>query len=381
MKEIIQNQLSQIKELGLYREINSAEGLTSRTLEIKGQTFLNFHSNNYLNLHHHPDIIAQSQKRLLEFGTGSCGSRLLGGAYEYQEKLELDLAQFKQKQKALLFNSGYNANLALGSALGLPDTEFFFDRLNHASLYDGVRLSGSRFQRYRHNDLTHLEDLLKSSNKNKVLITESLFSMDGDFAHLSELSFLAKKYQALFVVDEAHAEGIYGDEGRGLLYLESVAPATDLIMGAFGKAYGAFGAYVAGDNDLIEWLIQKSRSFTYTTALPPAAIGAMEGSLKVCRKADEERKQLIHLGTYLRKKLSMKGWNILNTQSHIIPIIFGDNEKCLEVCNEFQKQGLWVQAIREPTVPKGTARLRINVNSAHTYSDLDLFISILEGFQ
>jgi 8-amino-7-oxononanoate synthase len=377
LKMNFEKELTYLKEKHLYRQTEEFDSCKDGYLTKEGKQYLNLVSNNYLGLQNNEEISQRSIEYIKKWGNGSSGSRLLGGSYNYHSDLELKLAQFKSKDNALIFNSGYSANLALASVFCDSKTHLFMDKQNHASLYDGFKLSEAKLHRYNHNDMKHLESLLEKYDGKKIIISESLFSMDGDFALLEELSFLKNKYNTLLFIDEAHAESLYGPSGKGLLFETNTAPSADLILGTFGKGYGTSGAYLAGNEDLIDYLRNKARSFIYSTSLAPATIGAMDGAIDVSIKSDDKREHLQNLSTYLRQHLLVRGWDLLNTKSHIIPLIIGDNQTTIALSNKLREAGFWVHPIREPTVARGTARLRINVCADHTHDQLDEFIEKL----
>jgi len=300
---------------------------------------------------------------------GSGGSRLLGGDHQLFHQFEEWFAQEKRRERALLFNSGFSANQAIAVALASSHTTFLIDRLAHASIIDGVRLSGAPFHRFRHNDLTHLEELLSRTEGEKIVWTESLFSMDGDRAPLVEISRIAKRYSALLVVDEAHADGLFGERGGGVIEELSLQGEVDLALSTFGKAYGSFGAAVAGSELLIDALIQKGRSFIYTTALPPPAVAAAWRAMQIAQEEPWRRKRALELAERFRSAMATAGGSTLQSASQIVPVVIGDSGSALDAARALQNAGVWAPAVREPTVPAGTARLRINFTASHTDED------------
>jgi 8-amino-7-oxononanoate synthase len=363
---------------GLYRQLVPIESSTGRMVRVEGRDYLNFVSNDYLGLNGNSEILKESIHFAQSFGTSASGSRLLGGNYKWQEDCERELAAFLDREKVLLFNSGYHANLAMAAAFNFKETHLFCDKLNHASVYDGVSMGQGQLHRYRHKDMDHLERLLDTYDGQRIIITESLFSMDGDQAPLDKIANLAKKYDALWFVDEAHAVGMYGAKGRGLLYESDLYTQADLIMGAFGKAYGAMGAYLSGNHILLEWAIQNARSFIYTTALCPAAVGAMKAAVYEAEKADNQRNYIFQIAKDLRIGLNKMGLDTMESESHIIPIIVGENHRCMELCQALREKGIWTQAVRTPTVPPGTARLRVNLCAWHKPEDPVRLLHALE---
>ncbi|MGL1933974.1 MAG: 8-amino-7-oxononanoate synthase [Fibrobacterales bacterium] len=370
-------ELEKIHALGTNRRLRTITSAPGRALTVEGSEYLNFASNNYLSLANHPSIIAQTQQSLTSKGSGSTGSRLLGGNFQEHHTLEDKIATLKNSEGALLFNSGYNANIGLLTTFAHSDTHIFSDKLNHASIVDGIQLSGAKLHRYRHCDMEHLETLLKKYHGSKIIITDALFSMDGTIAPLETICELAERYEAMVIVDEAHSDGIYGIDGHGLVSELHLTHKVDLVMGTFGKAYGCFGAVVTGKEILVEYLIQKCRSFTYTTSLPPFMISAISAALDTAQAEPWRRENLLEKSALVRTRLMEKGFDLGGSVSHIIPIIIGSNASAVAMAQDLEKMGLWIPAIREPTVPHGTARLRININADHTDQDIEQLITAL----
>jgi len=335
--------------------------------------FIDFSSNDYLGLCDHPDIKEAFKESIDRFGVGSSASRLLSGDLEIYHQLEQNIATFKQKEAALVFNSGYQANLGIISALVGRGDVVFCDKLSHASIIDGIILSGAKLFRFLHNDVNNLEDLLKeqrSKFKKSLIITETIFSMDGDKAPLKEVSALGKKYNCKIMVDEAHATGIFGERGSGLVEQEGVASQVDLVMGTFSKALGSFGAYLACSAKIKKFLINTCRSFIYSTALPPAVIAANLASLDLVGKESFRRKTLLENADYFRDKLKDFGFQVRGL-SQIVPLVIGESKKAVATSQNLQNKGYWIQAIRQPTVPKGEARLRFSLTYHHSKEVLE----------
>lgn len=344
-------------------------GAVGRIFESHQGLLVNFGSNDYLGLATHPELRETAYEAAKRWGMGSGGSRLLGGDHQLFHQFEEWFAQEKRRERALLFNSGFSANQAIAVALASSHTTFLIDRLAHASIIDGVRLSGAPFHRFRHNDLTHLEELLSRTEGEKIVWTESLFSMDGDRAPLVEISRIAKRYSALLVVDEAHADGLFGERGGGVIEELSLQGEVDLALSTFGKAYGSFGAAVAGSELLIDALIQKGRSFIYTTALPPPAVAAAWRAMQIAQEEPWRRKRALELAERFRSAMATAGGSTLQSASQIVPVVIGDSGSALDAARALQNAGVWAPAVREPTVPAGTARLRINFTASHTDED------------
>jgi len=351
---------------------------------------LAFCSNDYLGLANHPDIKQAAIDAIEQHGVGSGASHLVVGHHQEHDLLEAELAKFTQRDRALVFSSGYMANLALVSTLVGKGDAVLEDKLNHASLIDGGLLSGARFQRYLHNDLSSLERYLSrfSSDTNSVnkqlVVTDGVFSMDGDVAELDGLSKLCKQHDALLMVDDAHGLGVMGLQGRGSLFdhnkLESPLSQDDVpvLMGTFGKAFGTTGAFVAGSNELIEYLIQMARPYTYTTAIPPAMAAATRKSLEIVKVADQQRAHLSGLIFYFRKGVEDLGLQLMPSTTPIQPILIGDSQQAVALSQFLAKEGVLVTAIRPPTVPAGTARLRVTLSASHQFTHIDKLIDALK---
>lgn len=344
-----------------------------------GKKLLNLASNNYLGLAGDKRLVAASIEATQQYGTGAAASRLITGNYHLYEETEAALAAWKGTEKALLVNSGYTANLGVISALVGRGDIVFSDRLNHASIVDGIILSGAEHKRYKHNDLNHLEKLLQEAplNKRKLIITDTIFSMDGDLAHLRELIALKEKYGALLMIDEAHAGGIYGKNGAGLAEEYEVSKQVDVHMGTCSKALGCFGAYIAGDALLINYLTNKMRSLIFTTGLPPGVVGAIKKAIEVVQEEPARRNALIAKGKLLRTSLHHAGFNIGESTTYIVPLIIGSNEKTVQFSQRLQQEGIAGIAVRPPTVPEKSSRIRLTVMAIHSESDLQWVIETI----
>lgn len=370
--ENIDEFLQQREQDHLLRELNSASKRQKGFIYFKGKEYVDFSSNDYLGFSEHPELKNACMKAVLDYGTSASASRLLSGDLDIHHQLEEETACFKGKEAALVFNSGYQANLGIISAFCKKGDAVFFDRLSHASIIDGVLLSGVKHFRFRHNDSEHLEYLLKkqrSNYQNCLIITETIFSMDGDRAPLTELVDLKQKYNCRIMVDEAHATGIFGRNGSGLA--EGID--LDLVMGTFSKALGSFGAYLACSKKIKQYLINICRSFIYSTALPPAVIAANLASLQVVKKEPQRRRILLENADYLRKELTKAGFKVLG-ESQIIPLVIGDSEKAVCLSSKLRDKAYWVLPIRPPTVPQQEARLRFSLSFNHSRESLDRLI-------
>ncbi len=339
--------------------------------------YIDFSSNDYLGLSNHPKLKKAAQEALETYGAGSSGSRLLSGDLDICHKLEKAVAKFKGKEAALVFNSGYQANIGIVSALYGAGDCIFSDKLNHASIIDGLLLSGVKFFRFSHNDIGHLESLLikeRAKFKNAMIITETIFSMDGDRPDLKSLVSLKEKFDCRLMVDEAHATGIYGKNGSGVVEEEGLSDKVDLIMGTFSKALGSFGAYLAASGQMIDYMVNKCRSFIYSTALPPAIIAANLASIEVIKEEPHRRETLLKSAEYFRNALKAKGFETRGS-SQIVPVIIGENHAALNLAEALQKKGYWVMPIRPPTVPKGEARLRFSITYGHGIATLERLVN------
>ena len=367
------------REQGLFRSLPSAFEAPSKFIVRNGITRLNCASNNYLDLAGHPLLRERALKALQEAGTGSGGSRLLGGNLKLHEELEQAVIRYRPLGKALLFNSGFQANVTVVPALGDALGGVFADKLAHASVAEGLRLSREPFHRFRHNDLEHLEELLKKHQpaQGGLVVTETLFSMDGDFAPLEELSELQKRHGFWLLLDEAHSTGCYSvfdfKTWPGL-------PDRVLLMGTFGKALGSFGAYLSGPAETVEYLINFGRGFIFSTSLPPAVIGANLGALEAVQSAEEawRAKRLQSVAAFARTELHRRGFDLGAAESHITPIRLGTPQRAAAVSERLFNEGVHAPAIRPPTVPEGTSRLRLNITTAFTEEDIVRLAEALE---
>jgi len=367
------------KEEGAFRALTHLSSRNEVEIEIEGCRYIDFSSNNYLGLSSHPALVEAAKNALDKYGVGSLGSRLLSGSFDVHDGLETKTAEFKQKEAALVFNTGYQANVGIISALCGKEDLVLSDRLSHASIIDGVQLSGASHFRFRHNNIQHLEDILKRHRKNfrhALVITESVFSMDGDLAPLEDLVRIKNKYNALLFVDEAHATGVFGKTGAGFVEQEKLSEEIDLIMGTFSKALGSFGAYLACSRNMKNYLINTCRSFIYSTSLPPAVAAADLAAIDVVKKERQRARELLGNSSYFRSLLSEKGLKVLGS-SQIVPVVVGENAAAVKLSNSLKKNGFWVLPIRHPTVPKGSARLRFSLNFGHSREMLKRVAEVL----
>lgn len=363
----LQSSLDDKKAQQLLRSLKPIDAPTDAHFSKDGATYINFISNNYLGIANHPELKKESIAWVEKWGTGAGGSRLLGGDKTYHHQLEEELQHWKNLPEVLLFNSGYNANLSLGSICAQLGIEVFADRLNHASLWDGLLLGKTKWQRYPHLDYDYLEKKLQQSSGPKAVFTESVFSMDGDLAPLKDLAQICQKHQALLVVDEAHSEGLYGPQGSGLTHALDIDPNLLIVMGTFGKAMGSFGAYIGSSSLFKENLINLARPIVYTTSLPASVCGANFAAIRLVKNMDSARAHLRELQRYFHSLSSAR----FKEGSHILPIIIGENQPTIELAQKLYENNILTQAVRAPTVPIGTARLRINFTANHTQRDIE----------
>ncbi len=354
-----------------YRIIPPIDDGASREIQYSGLRLLNLASNNYLGLANSPDLAETAAKALARYGCSSGASRLVTGNFALAETLEAELATFKDQEAALVTGSGYAANLAIFSALADRHTMVFSDRLNHASILDGVALSGARLLRYRHLDMGHLEELLEREREapKKIVVTDSVFSMDGDVAPLARLVELGKAHGALVVVDEAHAVGVLG-QGKGLAAELGLSDLIDVHMGTLSKALGSQGGYIAGRVETIELLRNRGRSFVFSTALPPAVLAASLAALRHVKANPKEGAALLRMAKDIRDHLNGLGFDTMHSTTQIIPVACGRNRVALHAQALLRAEGLLVAAVRPPTVPQGTARLRLSLRADLTEEDL-----------
>jgi len=377
----IRNWLTEQKKKDLLRRLTPVKRLPAGQLVVPGHTsrpLLDFSSNDYLGLSTHPGLIAQSRHFLELAGCGAGAARLMSGNLAMYHQLEEEMAQLKGQEAALLFGSGYMANCGVIPALVGRNDIIFTDRLNHASIYDGCGLSRAKMVRFHHNDLNHLEELLqKQRGKGTALIVvESLYSMDGDRCPLQNLVQLKEKFDCLLMVDEAHATGVFGENGGGIIEEDGVASRVDIAMGTFGKALGSYGAYIAASRTMIDFLINRARTFIYSTGLPPAVIGASLAATRIIRQEPELRRDLFAKVECFKAALGAKGLANLGP-SQIVPIMIGQSSRAMHIAHALRDQGIFATAVRPPTVPEGTARLRFSITRHLSHEALQKAASLI----
>lgn len=375
MNRTIQNELEELRSQGLYRGTRLITGRQSARVTLAGREALLLCSNNYLGLAGHPALAEASIRAIERFGASSGASRLVSGTMELHEQLEQAVAAFKGTEAALIFNSGHAANTGIIPALVGRGDAVYSDRLNHASIVDGIRLSGARLFRYAHNDHQQLAGLLEAHDGfgRRLIVTDGVFSMDGDIAPLAELAALKQKHGALLMVDDAHGSGVLGEHGRGSADLLGVSDSVDIQMGTFGKALGSFGAYAAVSAELRELLLNKSRSFIFSTSLPPAVLAASCAALELVQSPEGEllRKRLHANSTLFRNGLGQMGFVLPEGTTQIMPVITGHSDVTMGFSGALLEEGIFAQGIRPPTVPAGSCRIRFTIMATHTGGELE----------
>ena len=374
----LQLALDKRKEDGLLRQRRLLDSPQAEHIVANSQSYLSFCSNDYLGLANHPKLIAAMQQAAGNSGVGSGASNLITGHHRYHDDLEKQLARFVGFPAALLFSTGYMANIGvLGALVGRGDA-IFADKLNHACLNDGGYYSLAEFNRFAHNDIVALESLLKgSSAKHKLIAVDAVFSMDGDIAPLAEYLTLCEKYDAYLYVDDAHGFGVLGEHGEGSLNHLKLKSPRIIMMATLGKAAGVAGAFVAGEQVVIDYLIQTAKSYVYSTPAPPALSATLTASVQLIEQGDDLRSHLYSLIDYLKNNLNCKKWTLMPSQTSVQPLLVGNNQDALALSEFLQLRGILVPAIRPPTVPAGTARLRISLSASHSLDDVKKLITAI----
>jgi 8-amino-7-oxononanoate synthase len=371
--DFIDKELKDLKEQGLYRELKTIQEVQGIRGKVNGKEVINFCSNNYLGLASHPKVIEATENALKKYGVGSGASRLVSGNFDIHEELESSIAKYEGTESSIVFPTGYMANLGTIQALVGEGDAVIVDRLDHASIIDGARLSGAKLLVYPHKDMEQLEKVLKKaqSYKKRLIVSDHVFSMDGDIAPTAELIKLAEKYDAMLMLDVAHSiDKVKGQMEKGKSNVDII------IMGTLSKTIGSLGGYIAGPQTLIDYLRNKARAYIYTTALPPAIAAASIAAYEVLEKDDTLKLKLWDNVKYAKSKLS--GYDTLASQTQIIPVLVGDAKKASELSSELFNNGIFLSAIRPPTVPKGTSRLRLTVTAMHSKEDIDKLADSLD---
>jgi 8-amino-7-oxononanoate synthase len=381
MLDWINDELCNLERDGLRRRRRTVTPLPDGRCEIDGRSLRNFASNDYLGLAGHPRVIDAACEAIAAAGVGSCASALVTGHTPWHERLEHRLAKFEQTEAALLFSTGYAANVGTLTALVGSDDVVFCDRANHASLVDGCRLSRATFRVFRHDELDRLDDDLAKHNdhRRRWIITDAVFSMDGDVAPLPAICDLAERHNAAVIVDEAHATGLLGSQGRGACELLDVEERVAVRIGTLSKALGTLGGFVSGSTALIEFLRNQARTQMFSTALPPGVCAAAIAAIDLVAEEPERRKTPLRHAARIREHLIARGWKTSGqSEVPIVPLILGEPELAIEVASNLEERGFLVAAIRPPTVPTGTSRLRITPTSAQTNDDINELLHALD---
>ncbi len=375
----ISRELLDLQQRGLLRCPDTTDSSAGKTSVVDGREIRVFCSNNYLDLANHPRILEAVREGLSRWGWGTAASRLISGSTTAHVSLEQRLAQFKRTEAAVLFPTGYMANLGVLTALAGSGDVLLIDKLCHASIIDAARAARGTSRFFAHNDMKRLAELLRRYSKARriCIVTEGIFSMDGDLADLSEIVSLKNKYKALLIVDDAHGTGVLGENGRGTAELLDVEQHIDVTVATLSKAFGSLGGFVCCSSELARYLRNRSRSYIYTTAAPPVLCLAAQAALKIIQLEPQRRNNLQAVARKLRDNLCQAGFEIGAAQAHIVPIILGPNELALKFSQLLWQQGFMIPAIRQPSVPRGKARLRISLMSSHNPRDIDDLLQVL----
>jgi len=372
--KFLQEKIQELKDDGVYRKLPVLESPSGAEVILNGKKAINLSSNNYLGFANHPRLKKAAIKAIEEYGVGSGAVRTIIGNMKLHEDLETVLAKFKREEAAFVYQSGFNCNAGTIQAITEAGDIIISDELNHASIIDGSRLSKAAKGIYKHSDMDSLEAILKESRtkyRNILVITDGVFSMDGDIAKLPEIVELAEKYQAMTYVDDAHGSGVLGESGRGTVDHFGLHGRIDFTIGTLSKAIGVIGGYVAGSETMYQWLNHRARPVLFSTSLPPAAVGAIIEALNMLMESTEYTDRLWENAKYFKSKMETLGFNIGNSQTPITPVIIGDEARTMEFSKKLLEKGVFVSGIVFPTVPKGTGRLRCMVTAGHTKAQLD----------
>ncbi|MGB2691301.1 MAG: 8-amino-7-oxononanoate synthase [Thermodesulfobacteriota bacterium] len=367
--EWIKDELKQIHDKQLFRLLTELETGQSPEVTISGKTYVLLGSNSYLGLSVDPKVVESARLALEKYGTGSGGSRLVSGSFDLHRQLEEKIAEFKNTESAILFSSGYLANIGTISALVGSDDIIYSDELNHASIIDGARLSRSTVRIYKHLDLNHLTELLESDKNTKcrkLIVTDTVFSMDGDLVPLPQLVEISEKYGCILMIDEAHATGVLGKRGSGATEHFGVEDRVPVVMGTLSKAIGSLGGYIAGSQELIDFIRNRVRSYIFDTSLPPASIAASITAIDIIENEPERREHLWNMVNKFKTGVENTGLRILPSHSAIIPVLIGDAEPALNFAKILRENGVFTPAVRPPSVPHGMCRIRVTIMAKHT---------------
>lgn len=376
LQKFLTENLRDLRSKGLYNEINTVRGANGPIIDIDGKKLINLSSNNYLGLANHPRLIEASIKATEKYGVGAGAVRTINGTLSIHDELEEVLAKFKHTEAVIVFQSGFNCNMGAISAVMNKKDAILSDALNHASIIDGCRLSGAKIIRFNHADMEDLRQKAKEAKESGLyekimVITDGVFSMDGDIANLPEIVKIAEEFDLITYVDDAHASGVLGDHGSGSATHHNLVGKIDFQIGTLSKAIGVVGGYVAGSKDLIDWLKVRARPFLFSTSMTPASCGAVIEAINMLTESDELVKKVWENGNYLKKGLKKLGFDIGHSETPITPCIIGDAEKAQLFSKELYEEGVYAKSIVFPTVPLGTARVRNMPTAAHTKGMLD----------
>lgn len=377
----LKEKINELKDEGVYRKLPILEGPNEAEVILDGKKVINLSSNNYLGFANHPRLKQASIDAVKKYGAGSGAVRTIIGNMDIHEELEELLAEFKREEAAMVFQSGFNCNAGTIQAITGAGDIIISDELNHASIIDGTRLSKADRAVYKHSDMDSLENVLKEKRnkyKNALIITDGVFSMDGDIAKLPEIVDLAEKYNAMTYVDDAHGSGVLGESGRGTVDHFGLHGRVDFSIGTLSKAIGVIGGYVAGSKTMQEWLNHRGRPILFSTSLPPAAVGGIIEALKMLMESSEYTEKLWNNAKYFKEKLGVLGFDTGHSETPITPVIIGEEAKTMDFSKKLFELGVFVSPIVFPTVPKGTGRVRCMVTAGHTTEQLDRAVDIFE---
>jgi glycine C-acetyltransferase len=377
----LQEKIEELKNQGVYRKLPVLGGANEAEIILNGKSVINLSSNNYLGFANHPRLKKASIEMVEKYGVGSGAVRTIVGNMDIHEKMESVLAEFKREEAVMVFQSGFNCNAGTIQAITEKGDLIVSDELNHASIIDGSRLSKADRTIYKHSDMDSLEKVLKENRdkyRNILIITDGVFSMDGDIAKLPEIVDLAEKYEAMTYVDDAHGSGVLGESGRGTVDHFHLHGRVDFSIGTLSKAIGVIGGYVAGSSVAKDWLSHRGRPLLFSTSLPPAAVGAIIEAVKILMETTEYTERLWKNARFFKERMSKLGYNIGNSETPITPVIIGDEAKTMEFSKKLMENGVFASAIVFPTVPKGTGRVRCMVTAAHTEEQLERAVDIFD---
>ena len=372
--EWIKEELKQIHDKQLFRILTELETGQSPEVTISGKSYVLLGSNSYLGLSVDPKVVESAKLALEKYGTGSGGSRLVSGSFDLHRMLEERIARFKNTESSILFSSGYLANIGTISALVGSDDIIYSDELNHASIIDGARLSRSTVRIYKHLDLNHLQELIESDKNTKcrkLIVTDTVFSMDGDLVPLPELVGISEKYGCILMIDEAHAAGVLGKRGSGATEHFGVEDRVPVVMGTLSKAVGSLGGYIAGSKELIDFIRNRVRSYIFDTSLPPASLAASITAIDIIENEPERREHLWNMVNKFKTGIEDSGLRVLPSHSAIIPVLIGDAEPALNFAKMLRENGVFTPAVRPPSVPHGMCRIRVTIMATHTQEHID----------